>query len=334
MIALSLPVVMLVAARVFAAGGVNEMYSDEELARDQPRYEQRIGQLYTVGLRDFMTAQERQALAGARIEVPLKGEHPLDAHAGVIRGVPTVVLPAMSLKFVEDFSVAYAWRHLYGYSLEPIDEYIAMLKYRRPEDFPGGRVPSPLVALGVPPGILEQDAHVADLSLRFRNTAWAFVLAHELGHLRHRHPGNLAVQPAVSQRQEMEADAFAVELLSRSDTIPMGMILWFQATVGYFPNRADFASEAEYLAWVQSGATHPVNPARMQHLAVALNRTASASLSRDYATVAPYIAQRLLGMADILAEPDMQRLIARCAVLGHPEDLKRLHDRPCDERLG
>ncbi len=38
-------------------------------------------------------------------------------------------------------------------------------------------------------------------------------------------------------------------------------------------------------------------------------------------------------IADILAEPDMQRLIARCAVLGDPNDLKRLQDRPCDKRL-
>jgi hypothetical protein len=32
---------------------------------------------------------------------------------------------------------------------------------------------------------------------------------------------------------------------------------------------------------------------------------------------------RLAAIADTLAEPDMQRLIARQAVLGDPEDLKR-----------
>ena len=280
-----------------------------------------------------MTGPEKQALANVRIVLPLKGNTPLDAYSGMSGQTPTVVLPVLSLRFVEDLSVAYAWRYQYGYSLEPMDEYVAMLKYRRPEEFPVGRVPDPLAALGVPPRILEQDRRVDDLSLRLRNTAWAFILAHELGHVRFRHPGNQGVSPEVSRRNEAEADAFAVDLLSRSNTIPMGMILWFQATAGYFPNRADFGSDAAYQSWLAGAATHPVNPERMRYLATALNRAARGSLSRDYAEVAPFIATRLEQIGAILDEPDKQRLIARCAVLGRPEDLKRLHDRPCDERL-
>ena len=165
-------------------------------------------------------------------EIPLKGNGPLDVYSYRRAGVGNIVFPVPSLKFIEDLSVAYAWRHVNGHSLEPIDEYLAMLKYRRPQDFPGARVPDPLTALGVPARIWEQDKRVDELSLRFRNTAWAFILSHELGHLRWQHPGNKQVPPKVSQRNEVEADAFAVKLLSRSDTIPMGMILWFQASVG------------------------------------------------------------------------------------------------------
>jgi hypothetical protein len=325
----SVSAALLLVASVYASDGVNEMYADEELAREQPRYERRVGEIFTSGLWAFMAGPEKQALTGMRIDVPLKGESPLDAHAYLDGTTPTVVLPVLTLKFVEDLSVAYAWRHVNRYSLEPMDEYVAMLKYRRPTDSPGGRVPDPRSALGVPPGILEQDRRVDDLSLRFRNTAWAFILAHELGHRRFGHAGNLRVSPEISQSNEREADAFAVDLLSRSDTIPMGMILWLQATTGYFPNRADFASEAEYRTWTRSGATHPINPERLQNLGTALNRAARASLNREFAEVVPSIASHLVAMGDILAEPDMQRLIARCAVLGRPEDLKRLHDRPC-----
>jgi len=46
------------------------------------------------------------------------------------------------------------------------------------------------------------------------------------------------------------------------------------------------------------------------------------------------IASRVVVIGDILSEPDMQRVVARCALLGNPDDLKRLKDRPCDERLG
>jgi hypothetical protein len=328
-----LPVLLLMAGQVFAAGGVNDMYSRAALVKSKVRYEQRVGQLFTSGLRDYMNRAEKQALSGVRIELPLKGGSPLDVYSHAISGVPTVVFPVLSLKFIEDLSVAYAWRHVNRYSLEPIDEYLAMLKYRRPKDFPGARIPDPLTALGVPPRIWERDKKVDDLSLRFRNTAWAFILAHELGHLRFRHPGNKQVRPEVSQRNEEEADAFAVKLLSRSDTIPMGMILWFQASVGYFKNRADFNTETEYRKWVQKKATHPVNPERLQRLAVVLDGTAGASLSPKHTEIVQFIAGKLVNIGDILADPDMQRLIARCAVLGRPEDLKRLHGRPCDERL-
>jgi hypothetical protein len=309
------------------------MYPDVELAKSKTRYERRVSEMFSSGLWQFMNGAEKQALSGVRVELPFKGEGPLDAYSYRRNGTLTVVLPVLSLTFIEDLSVAYVWRHINRHSLEPIDEYLAMLKYRRPEDFPGARVPDPLTALGVPPWIWEQDKRVDELSLRFRNTAWAFILAHELGHLRFRHPGNGQVPPDVSQRNEIEADDFAVDLLSRSDTIPMGMILWFQSSVGYFKNRADFRTEAAYREWMQSETTHPVNPERLRRLAVALNRAADASLSPKHAEVLRFIAGKVVGMGDILAEPDMQRLIARCAVLGRPKDLKRLHDRPCDERL-
>jgi hypothetical protein len=333
MIKIALPVFLLAAVRAFAGEGANDIYPEVELAKNKTRYERRVAEMFSTGLWPKMNGREKQALSGVRIELPLRGDGPLDAVSYVREAIPTVELPVLSLMFIEELSAAYAWRSVNRHSLEPIDEYVAMLKYRRPEDFPGRRRPDPLAALGVPARIWEQDARVDELSLRFRNTAWAFILAHELGHLRFRHPGNRNVPAETSQRNEIEADAFAVDLLGRSDTIPMGMILWFQASVGYFKNRADFRTEAAYREWMHTAATHPVNPERMMRLAVPLNRAAEASLSPQRADVLRFIAGKVVMIADILTEPDMQRLIARCAVLGRPEDLKRLHDRPCDERL-
>lgn len=317
--------VLLFAAGSAAAQSVVNLYPQEILARDQPRFEQRLGQILRHGLWDFLDGPEKQALADVRLRFPLVGANgnPFDFYAGPDQGRPTVWLPVLSLKVIEDLCVAWAWRQLHGYSLEPFDEYVAMLKYRAPGDFAGGRYPEPLSALGVPARIWEQEPAVDDLSLRLRNSAWAFILAHEMGHLRHGHPGNAAVAPATSQRQEREADQFALDLLARSETIPMGAVLWFQATVGYFPNRADFETDAAFLAWQQGEATHPVNPGRLQGLALALDRAAGDSLDPTHAEVLRFIATRLATIADTLAEPDMQRLIARQAVLRDPEDLKR-----------
>ena len=322
---------LLLAASVCAAPAQEaDFYSDEALTAERARYSERTAELLQRGLLDFMSDAERQAVSGVQLVHPLRGSHVLDAFSYADRS--TVVLPVLTLRFTEDLSVAYAWRYVNGYSLEPIDEYLAMLKYRQPADFPGGRYPDPLTAMGVPERAWEQDTRVDDLSLRFRNSMWAFVLAHELGHLRFGHPGNRAVDAETSQANEIAADAFAVELLDRSDTIPMGAMLWFQASVGFFKNRADFPSEAEYWAWVREGATHPVNPQRLLRLSLQLDELAASAEGANAETLR-FIAENLVGIGKILAEPDMQRLVARCAVLGDPEDLKRTVDRPCDERL-
>jgi hypothetical protein len=315
---------LLLASGSASAQSVAELYPEELLANEQPRFQQRLGQIYRHGLWDFLDGPEKQALADVELRFPLVGasRNPFDFYAGRQRGRPTIWLPVLSLKMIEDLSVAWAWRHLHGYSLEPFDEYVAMLKYRAPTDLAGGPYPDPLSALGVPARIWEREPAVDDLSLRLRNSAWAFVLAHEMGHVRYRHPGNAAADPKTSQRHEAEADRFALDLLARSKTIPIGAVLWFQATVGFFPNRADFATDAAFLDWQQQ-ATHPVNPERLQNLALELDRAAGDSLDPAHAEMLRFIATRLLTIADTLAEPDMQRLIARKAVQGDPEDLKR-----------
>jgi IrrE N-terminal-like domain len=316
---------LLLAAGSASAQGVAELYPKEILTGDQARFQERLAQIYQYGLWDFLDGPEKQALADVELRFPLVGVHqnPFDFYAGSERGRPTVWLPVLSLKVIEDLSVAWAWRQLHGYSLEPFDEYLAMLKYRAPADFPDGRYPDPLSALGVPAQIWEQEPAVDDLSLRLRNSAWAFVLAHEMGHLRYGHPGNAAVDPETSQRHEAQADQFALDLLARSETIPMGAALWFQATTGFFPNRADFETEAAFLDWQQRQATHPVNSERLQTLALALEQAARDSLDPEHAEVLRFIATRLVTIADTLAEPDMQRLIARRAGHGDPEELTR-----------
>ncbi len=305
-----------------------KIYSKEELDADSKRYKQKFEFLLEKGLWDFMTPNEQRALQGLLVKHPLRSKGVLTIEAVVFEGRPMVRAPVSSLKFIEDLSVAYAWRYQNGYSLEPTDEYLTMLKNRPVSEFPGGRPPDPMTALGVPPKIWERDPQVDDLSLRFRNTAWAFILAHELGHLRFGHTATKD-SPAEEQRQEEEADAFAADLLSRSDTIPMGMILWFQATAGYLKNRSDFPSDAAYFDWVVSSATHPVNGSRMRNLAAIMRRQAAAERDTNRAEVLQFIAVRLAEIGEIVEDPEMQQWLRRCAKSRRVEDLKRLEDRPC-----
>ncbi len=112
----------------------------------------------------------------------------MDYYSGQRGGRSFVAMPVLSLMFLEDLCTAYAWLHLKGYSLETIDEYITMLRYKKAADFPDGRYPPPLKALKIPPNALAERA-VDDLSLRFRNTAYAFILLHEIGHILYEHRG-------------------------------------------------------------------------------------------------------------------------------------------------
>ena len=319
---------MFLALWIPTAAAAPEMYSNKQLANDKNRYTQKFEFLLEKGLWDFLTPDERRALRGVVIRHPLRGAGPLSVKSLVVESIPMIRAPVMSLKFIEDLSVAYAWRYRNGYSLEPMDEYLVMLKHRPAEDFPGGRAPDPMTALGVPPRIWERDPQVDDLSLRFRNTAWAFILAHELGHLRFGHTKN-EVLLAEIQRQEEAADEFAVDLLGRSDTIPMGMILWFQATAGYMDNRSDFPSDAAYFEWVRTNASHPVNGKRMRNLASTMRRQAATERDPKRADVLQFIAARLGAIGEIIEDPDMQRLLKRCATLRRLADLKRRDDRPC-----
>jgi hypothetical protein len=311
-----------------AAAAGQGLYSDDQLNEDKERYAKRFEFLLDKGLRDFMTPAERHALQGVVIQHPLRGPDPLSFKSAVVEGTPTVRAPLESIKFIEDLSIVYAWRYQNKYSLEPIDEYLAMLKYRPAGDFPGGRLPDPLTALGVPPKIWESDPQVDDLSLRFRNTAWAFVLAHELGHLRFGH-ATTDVSPEEMQNQEEAADKFAADLLNRSGTIPMGMILWFQATAGFLPNRSDYPSDAAYLEWLRTEASHPVNGHRLGNLASIMHSQANAEADPNRADVLEFIAVRLAAIGETLEDPDMQQLIRRCSSSRDPEDLKRLEDRSC-----
>ena len=323
--ALLVSVVTLSPAPPDAAGSLT-LYTDAELSANQARLTERFAFLLEKGLLAVMSADDRQRLAGVVVNHPLRGKTPLSVEAEVLRGMQLVTAPIEALKFIEDLSLAYAWRHRNGLSLEPMDEYLAMLKHR-PDAF-AGRPADPLAALGVPPRIWKDDRRVDDLSLRFRNSAWAFILAHELGHLLHGHPLR-AVSPAEVQRQEEEADAFSVDLLARSDTIPMGMILWFQATAGYFPNRADHPDDAAYARWLTTEATHPVNGHRMRSLAAAMQRQAAAERDGDAADALRFIGARLEAIGEIVEDPEMQRYLRRCAEARSPGDLARPDDRPC-----
>jgi Peptidase U49 len=312
-------VIGLMLALVTGTESRAEMYDEATLATDRERIAARITELD--GLLTLPTHLPADAGWLAEVEVATPDVAPNGDPMGFMSGNGMVVMPVTGLKFIEDLTMAYAWRHLQGLTLEPFDEYLAMLRWKPEDEWPDGIYTDPLETFGVPPGAWEQDQRLAELGTSLRNEAWAFILAHELAHVYYNHPGNNA-PAAESQENEREADAFALDLLERSATIPMGAILYFQATVAFYASRVDQPTDRAYARWQREQASHPVNSQRLLTIARHLQLSARRQSDATRAEVLAYIGNQLEKFATDLDDPAMQQLVARRAIFGSPADLK------------
>jgi hypothetical protein len=313
--------VLLIAVAALAAWPAQaEMYTRAELAAERPRLEARVVEL--LGLVTLPAHLPPDAGWLAEVPVALPDLGPGGDPLGFASDGRGVVLPLAGLRFIEDLTMAYAWRYREGLTLEPFDEYLAMLRWRPEADWPGGAYLDPLEAFGVPPAVWESDPETGSLGTSLRNEAWAFILAHELAHVYYGHPGNRAVAPEASQANERQADAFALDLLERAGTIPMGAILYWQATAAFYASRADAPTDAAWAEWQREQATHPVNAARLLAMADHLQASAGREADPTRAEALAFIGDGLASVAADLDDPAMQQLIVRRAVYGDPADLR------------
>jgi len=133
----------------------------------------------------------------------------------------TIVLPVLSLKFLDDLCTVYAWFQAKGYSLEAISEYTAILWYGEP---PVTGFPPPLRALGIPEDALKDPA-VDENPLGHFVRARIFIILHEMGRILH----DDAHRITESIRKEEEADQFASVVMQRTPLVPLGMLVYFMA---------------------------------------------------------------------------------------------------------
>lgn len=296
----------------------SSLYDDVTLAYWQTRYPRSIEWNFKNVILRVLTPAERRALAGVTLQFPLRGfkSDPLEFYASL--NPPTVTIPILSVKFFDDLSIAYTWLSVNDYSPETVTNYVAMLKYNPPGRFPGGRYPPPLKALRVPDNALA-NPRVDELSQKILKSAVVWVLAHELGHIYHRHPGYV---PGVTRKQaqsnEEEADRFATEIMRRIGELPGGMVNFFMVAAHWWPNRGDFSSDKEWEEYLEKEATHPFTAQRLLALAARLEEAAGdfARSETDYAAGverARYIAKRVSTIAGILQDTDVQRSIALTA---------------------
>jgi hypothetical protein len=330
--------IMFLASSTAGANSFAHMYDMPKLQQEKPRYEQRIGDLYRT-ITALLTDEERRALAGVRIEVPLIGAQagtPLDFYTMGQIGQAAVFMPVFSLLFLEDLATAYAWLQHHDYSLETVEEYVTMLRHKKASEFADGRYPPPLKALQIPPDAMSNE-QMKTLALSLRNEAYAFILLHELGHIRYRKAGYDGVPAAVTREHEAEADRFALTVLERADTVPMGMILWLMAQVNAMASKGQLMAEkivksdADWQTYLKTWATHPLTVERLSAIALYLDGWAGRIGPGTQRDMLVFIAKKLAYMAGELSDPDLQ---ACMVVVAHRADPATLAPRRTGVAIG
>lgn len=300
--------VFAMAANVASA----QIYSDAELEADAVRLRNAVQKIYFIGIKPSLTSEEQSALDGFEFDFPMPqpGDDLMNFYATT--DGRALVMPLESLKMLEDMTTAYAWLYHNGYNLSTIDLYLAMLRYREKSDFPGGREPAILSALGVPEDAYKTSKKVDEMSLSLRNEAFAFIIAHELGHILFRHKPLNEISAKQAQEDEIESDRFALDVFQRTGTPALGPTLYFQAQIYSLLHRHEFKSEEAWREYVQLKMTHPLSVSRIRSMADFIEGPLLRSRPAE-AGIWPDIAAKLRAMADIMNDVPLARCVVRMA---------------------
>ncbi|MFZ2361267.1 MAG: M48 family metalloprotease [Anaerolineae bacterium] len=296
-------------------------YDRQTLRYWQGRYGQSMPRMLDAVRAHGLSRSDQRSLRAVRIALlptveqvpaPLRGsasDEPFTFFA--VPGTPDIYMSVASLLFLDDLCKAYAWLHANGGSTEPLANYLAMIKYHDPQDFPGGHYPAPLDALAIPRDAFNEDdgadTDVETMALNFFNEARAFIIAHELAHIRFGH-GRTPVSLAKRRDQERQADAFALDALAQAGVIPMGAYLLFFSWSNYLDTRWDFPTDQDWQNWQAEKLTHPLTPERMQALADGLLKRISSYPAVDRTNVSG-LAELMAQLAAFTADEEFQQSV-------------------------
>lgn len=289
------------------------IYPDRVLRQDAQRLQRAVNQIFIRGVKPKLTAREAAALAKVRFKFPMprRDDPVLNFYAGELDGRQTVVMPLHSLKAFEDLATAFAWIYESRRSFGPLDLYFAMLQRKAPQDFGPAGSRDILNVLGVPKNVLK-NKKIDRLSLSLRNEAFAFIMVHELGHLLFKHKGLADITPTQARADEVQSDSFALDVLARTGTPPMGAVIYFQAQIFAMPHRGDYKTAADWQTYLDTASTHPLSVDRIRAMSkmisgpLAARRTTETAIWKD-------IGRRLRAMSVLLADVELHNCMTKVA---------------------
>jgi hypothetical protein len=286
-------VVLLIGyASLVQAAETLEVYDTKALQEASQIYSENIRLVWNENLLGRLTGNERQAAGNVKLNLPLMGIHtsPFDYYSD--SSTREITVPIMSVKFLDDLAIAQAWLVRQGCAIDPVSDYLGILRYQGSSLSPGTRFPSPLNALGIPENALGDD-FVNDVSGKTLKSAIYFLMAHELGHVIYQHKPYLMIKRQEAQTQEMQADEFALNLMRRISVPPVGMALCFAVVSRLEPAPGDYPNPQEYEDIVKKTFTHPLTSQRLLAISngIRSNADAFSQGQKDPARWRPRIVQ-------------------------------------------
>jgi hypothetical protein len=304
------------------AQNVSRLYPREKLEADAARSGEQIRAEYRETILPQLTDSERSALSAIKIEFPVSGPNgdPFEFYTDG----NTIYMPALSLRFYADLCVANAWLNAHGFDGTTVRDYVGLL-FREAALSPRAPLPPVFRTLGVPDTAREETAVKNRADREFGNTV-VFLLAHELGHALKKHRTDLQ-NPAQRRAQEIEADAFAIEVMRRIAQVPRGLEFWFDVERIRHVAPTKFPTETEWQNRLAS-LRHPVSKERLEALADAIEKTPE-SFARIQTDQALWTARsKMLAQMFRLAAPFAANPIVRVAEYSRVRELRLADLKP------
>lgn len=310
---------------------LGDLYSNQVLKEWQGKYPNNIQWNFDNLVLGKLTPRERQRLGHVALNFPLRAEGDLRNHPIQFYATDhTINLPILSIRFFDEITQAWGYLLSNGYNMQLVADYLAMIRYRNPSDFPGGRFPPPLEALGIPEDAWKHDKKMDDISQKALKSAIVWILAHETAHIYYQHPGyGPGVSRQDAQKNEAQADQFANMIMRRIGVAPVGMVEYFMTMAYMEPGRGDFINDKAWQQYLKKEATHPLTSQRLTAMARELQQSPQDFTSEevDQKTAVKrikYISEQITNIGSILDDQNLHKLVV---VIGLSTDLQSLRTR-------
>lgn len=233
-----------------------QIYDASQLAQRDQHYRGYLQAVFREDLIGQLPLRERSALSDVRIVLPggVLAAPPIAVGADVPERA--IYFPIQTIAFLDDLAALAAWLSRHDCSFEPAALYAGMIVSKAA---PAGHrlYPNPRTAFGLGDNVWD-DPYVKKSSNQIFKTAVFFTLAHELGHIRYGHAPYDAITREQAQRQEMEADRYAIDTMRHVGVPPLGMFHFFTVL-----SRMEGSVPT----------THPLSGSRLLQIATALEQS-------------------------------------------------------------